>query len=55
MNRYYDYEHDMIIYEDELIKEYNSMDKDATSASNAQEYIYNCLTMNGGTLEEIVD
>jgi len=53
MKRYYDYEHDTIITKDDLIKEYNSMDKDATSASNAQEYIENCQDYNGGMLSLI--
>ena len=50
MKRYYDYEHDRIVHEDELIKEYESMNPDDTSATTAHEYIENCQASNGGTL-----
>ena len=53
MKRYYDYEHDQIVHEDELRKEYEAMDKEETSASNAQEYIDNCQDYHGGMLSLI--
>ena len=53
MKRYYDYEHDRIVHENELIAEFSAMSEDATSATTAQEYIENCQSDNGGTLIEM--
>ena len=50
MNRYYDYEHDQIIHEDELRKEYEAMDNQDNVTF--EQYIDNCQTYNGGTLSE---
>ena len=48
MKRYYDYEHDQIVHEDELRKEYEEMDN--PDNVTFEQYIENCLFYNDGTL-----
>ena len=48
MKRYYDYEHDQIVHEEELRKEYEEMDNQDNVTF--EQYIENCQAHNGGTL-----
>ena len=52
MKRYYDYEHDQIVHEEELRKEYDGL-TDNIDNLTFDQWLINCQTSEGGTLQLI--
>ena len=54
MRKFYDSEHDEVVTICQLEKEYNELKlTGGTDSETFGQYIMNCQTYNGGTLEEI--